>query len=122
MGQLTWTYVDDDGFSHKVGLYHGDESGHLMVYCNTRIVVIDFGVQTSKNYTFFIDEELCDISVEEKEGTFSYSFTIDQNTDTPRNRGRRKMLKSQLKQSLLLGVAFIAMISIVVFLVMHFNT
>ncbi len=120
MGQLTWTYVDDDGFSHKVGLYHGDKTGHLMVYCNTRIVVIDFGVQSSKNYTFFIDEELCDIAIEENEGAFSYSFTIDQKTDTPRNRGRRKMLKSQLKQSLLLGVAFVAAISIVVFLVMNF--
>ncbi len=52
MSQITWTYVDDDGYSHKVGLFHGDNSGHLLVYCNTRIVVIDFGVMASKNYSF----------------------------------------------------------------------
>ncbi len=56
MSQITWTYVDDDGYSHNVGLFHGDNSGHLVVYCNSRIVVIDLKVLTSKNYSFFIDE------------------------------------------------------------------
>lgn len=119
MSQITWTYVDDDGYAHRVGLFHGDQTGHLMVYCNTRIVVIDFGVQSSKNYSFFIDEELCDISVEEKEGNFSYGFTIDQVTDTPRNRGRRKMIRSQVLHSLMLGAAFFLVIATVLFFVLH---
>ena len=120
MSQITWTYVDDDGYRHKVGLFHGDSTGHLLVYCNTRIVVIDFGVQASKNYSFFINEELCDIAVEEKEGKFSYGFTIDQITDTPRNRGRRKMIRSQMKQSLALGAGFVLVIATVVFLVLRY--
>ena len=119
MGQITWTYVDDDGYAHKVGLFHGDNSGHLMVYCNTRIVVIDFNVLTSKKYSFFIDEELCDIAVEEKEGKFSYGFTIDQITDTPRNRGRRKMNRVQTRQTLLMAFAFVILITATVFLVLH---
>lgn len=120
MSQLTWTYVDDDGYRHKVGLFHGDNSGHLMVYCNTRIVVIDFHVLKSKNYSFFINEELCDLSIEEKAGKFSYGFTIDQVTDTPRNRGRRKMIRSQTVQSLMFGAAFIVLIAVVVFLIMRY--
>ena len=89
------------------------------MYCNTRIVVIDFNVLTSKKYSFFIDEELCDIDVEEKEGKFSYGFTIDQITDTPRNRGRRKMNRIQTRQTLMMALVFVIMITAVVFLVLH---
>ncbi len=120
MSQITWTYVDDSGYSHKVGLFHGDSSGHLMVYCNATIVVIDFGVQSSKNYSFFINEELCDIAVEEKEGKFSYGFSIDQVTDTPRNRGRRKMIRSQMKLSLMLGACFILVLAVFVFFLLRY--
>jgi hypothetical protein len=120
MSQITWTYVDDDGYRHKVGLFHGDNSGHLLVYCNTRIVVIDFSVLASKNYSFFINEELCDIAIEEKDGKFSYGFTIDQVTDTPRNRGRRKMIRSQTQYSLMFGVAFFLVIIALVWLVLQF--
>ena len=119
MSQITWTYVDDDGYRHKVGLFHGDHSGHLLVYCNSRIVVIDFNVLSSKNYSFFIDEELCDVAIEEKEGKFSYGFTIDQITDTPRNRGRRKMNRQQIRQTLFMALIFVIAITAVVFLVLH---
>ena len=63
------------------------------MYCNARIVVIDFSVQTTRNYSFFINDELCDLEIEEKDGKFSYGFKVDQVTDTPRNRGRRKMIR-----------------------------
>ena len=119
MSQITWTYVDDDGYPHKVGLFHGDNSGHLLVYCNTRIVVIDFSVLASKNYSFFINEELVDLAIEEKEGKFSYGFTIDQITDTPRNRGRRKMNRFETRQTLMMGAAFLIVVSMLVFLFMH---
>ena len=120
MSQMTWTYVDDDGYPHKVGLFHGNNSGHLMVYCNTRIVVIDFNVLKSKNYSFFINEELCDISIEEKDGKFAYGFDIDKVTDTPRNRGRRKMIRSENKYSLLFAACFVLVIAALVWLVMQF--
>ncbi len=122
MSQITWTYIGDDGSRHKVGLFHGDNTGHLLVYCNTRIVVIDFGVRASKNYSFFINDELCDIEVEEKEGKFSYGFKIDEITDTPRNRGRRKMIRSEVLQSLIMGAAFLLIILLVVYLSLRFNT
>ena len=63
MSQFTWTYIGDNGALHRVGLFHGDETGHLMIYCNTRIVVIDFGVTTSKNYSFFINDDNAGIAI-----------------------------------------------------------
>jgi hypothetical protein len=122
MSQMTWTYIADDGSRHKVGLFHGDNTGHLLVYCNARIVVIDFGVQTSRNYSFFINDELCDLSVEEKEGKFLYGFRTDQVTDTPRNRGRRKMIRTEVKQSLLIGFIFFLVIIAVAYLLFRFNS
>ena len=118
---MTWTYLGDDGSRHKIGLFHGDNTGHLLVYCNARIVVIDFSVHATKNYAFYINDELCDLAVEEKDGKFSYGFRVDQVTDTPRNRQRRKMIRTQVKQTLLLGLIFILFIVLVVFLLFRFN-
>lgn len=122
MSQMTWTYIGDNGARHRVGLFHGDNTGHLLVYCNARIVVIDFGVRVSKNYSFFINDELCDIAVEEKEGKFSYGFRIDQITDTPRNRGRRKMIRDEIRISLIVAVIFILFVGAVVYWLLRFNS
>lgn len=122
MSQFTWTYIDDEGLRHEVGLFHGDNTGHLMIYCNTRIVVIDFGVTTSKNYSFFINDELCDIAVEESKGKFLYGFKVDEITDTPRNRGRRKMIQNEHRNVIYMSLSFLLVVSLIVFLVMHYNT
>ena len=119
MSQFTWTYIDDDGDRHRVGLFHGDNTGHLMVYCNTRIVIIDFYVTTSKNYSFFINDELCDIAIEENDGKFSYGFKVDEITDTPRNRGRRKMIRSEHRQILLFAIIFLCLLSVLLFIVLR---
>ncbi len=120
MSQMTWTYIADDGSRYKVGLFHGDNTGHLLVYCNARIVVIDFNVQSSRNYSFFINDELCDLAVEEKEGKFLYGFKVDQVTNTPRNIIRRKLMRAEVKQSLWIGVIFFLIIILVAFFVFRF--
>ena len=119
MSQFTWTYIGDNGALHRVGLFHGDSTGHLMIYCNMRIVVIDFGVTTSKNYSFFINDELCDIAVEENDGKFSYGFKVDEVTDTPRNRGRRKMARLELRQTLIIILSLLALLSVIVFFLLR---
>jgi len=90
---------------------HGAESGHLLVYCDANIVLIDFMVLEDKTYTFFIDEQLCEISIEQKNGQFYYGFEINKKADTPRNRLRRKIESRYLKQSLLFLAAAILIIS-----------
>ncbi len=98
---MTWTYVDDYGASHNVGLFHGINTGHLMIYCNTRIMFIDFNVTDEKKYSFFINDELCDIQVEKSDGKFAYGFEIDQKTHTPRNVNRKKQERKDLINSLI---------------------
>ncbi len=110
MSQIRWTYVDDYGRRYKVGLYHGDRSGHLMIYCNSRILVIDFHVRDTKKYSFFINDELFDIHVERKDGKFGYGFEIDNQTRTPRNIRRAQIDRSNLWTSLAVIVIFIAII------------
>ena len=122
MSQMSWTYIADDGARYDVGLFHGDRTGHLLVYCNARIVVIDFSVLASKNYSFFINDELCDLVIEEKDGKFLYGFQVDEGTATARNRGRRKMLRTEVRQSLLIGFLFILIILMIGWLVFRFNS
>ncbi|MBK8193577.1 MAG: hypothetical protein IPK76_10365 [Lewinellaceae bacterium] len=90
MAQIGWVFLDDRGGRHRVGLYHGDQSGHLMIHCNLRVVQIDFSVKDTKKYSFFIEDEFCEISVvKEKNGRFGYAFEVNKTVDTPRNRIRR---------------------------------
>jgi hypothetical protein len=90
MAQVNWVYLDDQGGRHRVGVYHGDRSGHLMIHANRRVMQIDFSVLDSKTYSFFIEDELCEVVVEKmKNGRFGYEFRVNKKIDTPRNRIRR---------------------------------
>ncbi len=90
MAQLGWVLLDSHGGRHRVGLYHGDNSGHLVIHCNLRVVQIDFSVKESRTYSFFIEDELCELSLQkEPDGRFSYAFLVNKTVDTPRNRDRK---------------------------------
>ena len=110
---MRWTYVDDYGRHHNVGLFHGMRTGHLMIYCNTKVLFIDFNVVDSKTYSFFINDELLDVQVENNDGRFAYGLEIDQKTNTPRNIRRRKLNRSDLLKSLLVMSLVIGMIVLI---------
>lgn len=40
-------------------------------------------------YSFFIEDELCEIILDKKDGVFGYEFRVNKKVDTPRNRIRR---------------------------------
>ncbi len=101
MSHFTWTYVGDVKRNHRVGLFHGNKTGHLLIYCNAKIILIDFRVRDSKKYSFFINDELCEIRLERKGGKMFYYFEINKEADTPRNRARRKMERKYFGQTLL---------------------
>ncbi len=71
-----------------------------MIHCNYKILVVDFLVFKTKSYSFFIDEELCEVSVERKNNRFYYNFKIDNTVDTPLNRKRRKTERKHFFQAL----------------------
>ncbi len=90
MAQLGWVLLDSHGGRHKVGLYHGDNSGHLIIHCNLRVIQLDFAVKESRAYSFFIEDEFCELSLQkEPDGRFSYQFLVNKTVDTPRNRDRK---------------------------------
>lgn len=109
MKHCYWTYVGDVGVSQKVGLLHGQKTGHLIIYCGKKILIVDFKVRHSKTYSFFINDELCEVILERKGDTMHYSFNIDKKTDTPRNRARKKLeRKYDIQTFLFFAVLFAA--------------
>ena len=93
--------MSDTGRKFNVGIYHGARSGHLLVYCNRKVVIIDFHVLETKTYPLFLDDELCELTVEKKDNQFRYGFDINRKADTPRNRQRKVVEKKHWRQTLL---------------------
>lgn len=94
MAQMQWFYLDNRGGRHRVGLYHGDNSGHVMIHCNFRVVQVDFSVKETRMYSFFIEDEFCEVLLERQpDGRFGYEFRINKTVDTPRNRERKTLLR-----------------------------
>ncbi len=91
MAQINWVFLDSFGGRHKVGLYHGDRSGHVMIHCNLKVMQVDFSVKDSKMYSFFIEDELCEVILDKKDGVFGYEFRVNKKADTPRNQDRRAL-------------------------------
>ena len=105
MNHYTWTYVAGEGRNTKVGVYHSSRTGHLLIYVGKKIVTIDFKVFQSKEYSFFIDSELCRIKLDRRGDEMYYFFEIDKKADTPMNRARWAMERKFLRQMLIaLGI------------------
>jgi len=93
---------------YLVGLYHGEESGHLVVHCNNSVILIDFGVKQSKDYSFFLEEELFELRLTQANGRFSYQFIHNNEADTPRNR--RQAIEAKTDRWRLWALAVVAVI------------
>ena len=64
-------------------------------------MTVDFKVLDSKVYSFFVNDELCEIHLTRKGEKMFYEFQINKDADTPRNRARKKMEKKYWGQTLL---------------------
>jgi len=90
MAQMKWTYVADSGTPYRVTLYHGPQSGHVLVAINGKISIVDFFVRESRNYSLLLEDELMLVEIEKGPDGYSYGFSIDEEADTQRNRDRRR--------------------------------
>ncbi|MCB0600337.1 MAG: hypothetical protein KDC28_03890 [Saprospiraceae bacterium] len=99
------------GQRFNIGLFHGNKTGHLMVYCNQKIVVIDFNVLRTKTYSFFIDDEMCNLTVERKNNRWYYGLVIDHEVDTPKNALRKKLNRKNVIQAIIFLIIVILSIS-----------
>jgi hypothetical protein len=111
MAQLGWVYLDPHGGRHRIGLYHGEKTGHLLIHCNMRVIQVDFSVKESKSYSFFIEDELCELKVHKENGFYSYEFTTNRKVDTPLNRQRKALNRQNLKYVLWSAAALIVVIA-----------
>jgi Fas apoptotic inhibitory molecule (FAIM1) len=112
LAQAIWQFVSNTGHKHKIGLYHGDSTGHLLIYCDSKVVKIDFSVQKPEEYSFFIDDEFCKITLyQEPNGSFTYGFDVDKQTDTPLNQVRKLDLRKNNKLLWAMGVSIVVIIA-----------
>ena len=107
MAQLQWTIPGYGGRKYRVGMYHGEDSGHLMVHCNNKVMLIDFGVKDSKNYSFFLDQELFELHLLRDNGSFSYDLRHNEDIDSPHNRRREDDKKTMRWRLIAAGVLFV---------------
>lgn len=91
MAQHAWSITGPQGNTYNLGLFHGETTHHVVVHCNNNIVVIDFGVKESKTYSLFLDQELCEVTIDHTGGdTFAYDCKINHEVETPLNQQRKK--------------------------------
>lgn len=110
LAQLRWIYVSPSAKHYNVGLYHGDRSKHVLVHINNSISVIDFSVKEDKTYTFYIEEQLCELSLQDEGDHWSYAFEINTVALTPANIQRRKREQRYLLYSILFLIGFVGLI------------
>lgn len=111
MSQLSWSIVGQSGRRYDIGVYHGNDSGHLLVHCNFKILLIDFNVRDTRSYSFFIEDEFCELEiVKEPAGNFTYGFDINKTVDTPLNRVRNKMERKYWLQTILFFAGFLVVV------------
>jgi len=114
LNQFNWTYLADSGKRHHIGLLHGAQSGHLLVHCNSKIILIDFEVLEDAMYSIFIDDQLCEISIDRQGDQFFYGFEVNSKADTPRNRQIKKIEKKHMIQSVaFLGTLVLVILSVI---------
>lgn len=89
MAQVGWVFLSDQGGRHRIGLYHGDRTGHLAIHCNLKVLQVDFNVKESRTYSFFVEDDLCEVRLIKEKTGFSYEFAVNKTVDTPLNQARR---------------------------------
>ena len=94
----TWTIAGNHNHRFIVRLMHSTDSGNLLLYCNKDLLYFDTDVLNSSKYSFFLDEELCEVHLDRQGGFFHYSFQINKNIATARNNTRKTMEKGYRKQ------------------------
>ena len=73
-----------------------------MVHCNGDVILVDFYVKESKDYSFFLDDEMYELTLEKKDDRFGYLLQSNKTADTPLNR----ILKKKERKDLLKAGAF----------------
>jgi len=75
LAQSNWTYYSLTGRPYLIQLYHGDESGHLLVFVNGDIINLAFSQTDDYTYNFYIERQLLELVIQENNGDYDYIVT-----------------------------------------------
>lgn len=115
MGQQVWEMDSVTGTHYTLGLFHGDDTGNLMVYLNNDIFLIDFKILDTKSYNFFIGEEFMRLSILKAASGFEYLLEVDKESPTPLNNAIKKS-ENEEQNLLLLGLILMSIILAAIFI------
>jgi hypothetical protein len=117
LSQYNWILLDDFGNRFKVGIYHGEKSGHVLIHCNKKVMIIDFNVLGNKTYSFFLGYEFCELKViKGGGGSYHYDLSINEKVDTVLNKKRKKIRRKDNIKAFLLAVLFFALVIILTYI------
>ncbi len=74
MSESRWTYYDPTQGTQTLGLYHGQDSGNVVIYHNHIVVMVDFMVHQSKSYSFMFNQNLVKLKLLKENGKYDYKF------------------------------------------------
>lgn len=74
MSEFRCTYYDPSQGTQTLGLYHGQDSGNVVIYHNSNVLIIDFMVHQAKSYSFMVNENLVKLNVVKENGQYDYKF------------------------------------------------
>lgn len=96
--QAFWEYTNKHQYTYLVGLYHGDKSNHVIIYCNNSIIKIDFNIMYTISYNFMLDDELFSLKIDIQNETPNYVLThLDHNEIIPQlSQNTKKLNKKDL--------------------------
>lgn len=114
MAQFAWNVKTEGGRPWLIGLLHGEQDGHVLLYCNNTVTQIDFNVRESKTYSLLLDEVLCRVSINLlPDGSYRYDCELDDTKAKARAAARRQARELERKDErfrLQLGLGFVALI------------
>ena len=76
MNQHQWVFSEPFYKPNRIGILHGPKTGHLLVYVNAKVLIIDFKVLQSRDYSFMLDDHLVQVEILEENGVFDYILTV----------------------------------------------
>ncbi len=100
MNQFHWTYWDNLGKQHVIGILHGIKTGHLVIHLNSKVLIIDFKVFEPKKYSFLINEEICELQIEAAESGFKYDLGVNEKQAAEKKALKRAKEKKFMYQKI----------------------
>lgn len=85
-----------------------------MVYCDLRVILIEFSILQDYTYSFFIEDDLLDLTIKRRNEGFQYGFNVNREVDTPKNQAR-KVQEKQERRWMSVSLIVLAVVALLLF-------